>query len=208
MKKTKDVLIDKFHIKYEEERLYETTTWLGVPIWKLPFDAWMIQELIFKTRPDYIIETGTNLCGSALFYASIQDLIGYGKIITIDIEKKFDFEHERIIFFEGSSTDKKIVDKICEITCGRNNMLILDSLHTKEHVLNEIKEYSHLVASGNYLIVEDTHVNGNPIKWKWGAGPMEAVNEFLKSTDKFIIDKSCERLGLTFNPNGYLRRIK
>lgn len=201
-------LLDKFHIKYEKERLYETTTWLSVPIWKLPFDAWIIQELIVKTRPDFIIETGTNFGGSALFYASIQDLIHYGNVITIDIDEKIKFKHNRVTFLLGSSTDDSITERVNIAAKNCNNMVILDSLHTKDHVLKEIEIYAHLVGINNYLIIEDTHANGNPIKWKWGAGPMEAVKKFLKSTDNFVIDRSCERLGLTFNPCGYLKRIK
>lgn len=208
MNKVKNRLSDDFHIYYEKKRLWETTTWLGVPIWKLPFDAFVIQELIYETRPDYIIETGTGFGGSALFYASIQDMIKHGRVISVDVENKVNFKHKRIKFLISSSIDNPINNQIYRIVKANNNMVILDSWHTKEHVLKEIELYAHFVGLNNYLIIEDTHMNGNPIKWKWGDGPMEAVKEFLKSNKNFIIDKHCERLGMTFNPNGYLKRIK
>lgn len=208
MNKVKNRLSDDFHIYYEKKRLWETTKWLGVPIWKLPFDAFVIQELICESKPDYIIETGTGFGGSALFYASIQDMIKYGRVISVDVENKVNFKHKRIKFLTGSSIDKPINNQIYRIVKTNNNMVILDSWHTKEHVLKEIELYAHFVGLNNYLIIEDTHTNGNPIKWKWGDGPMEAVKEFLKSNKNFIIDKHCERLGMTFNPNGYLKRIK
>ena len=86
-------------------------------------------------------------------------------------------------------------------------MVILDSWHTKEHVLKELKLYSRLVSVGSYLIVEDSHMNGHPIKWKWCEGPYEAIQEFLKTNHSFRIDKKCENLLITFNPSGFLRRV-
>src|SRR3989304_2506657 len=82
------IICDNFHKLYEQRRVWERMTWLGVPMWKLPFDAFIIQELICKIRPDYIIETGTNFGGSSLFYASILNLLKKGRVITIDKTKK------------------------------------------------------------------------------------------------------------------------
>jgi cephalosporin hydroxylase len=209
--------LKKFHIHYEEERLWEKTSWLGVPAWKLPFDAWIIQELIYKVKPDYIIETGTGHGGSALFYASICELLGKGKVITIDIEDKRsaycedtqEIADKRIIFLLGSSIDSITISSIYyTLHPDAKVMVLLDSWHTKDHVLAEMILYSPLVSIGSYLIVEDTHVNGNPVPWDYGEGPMEAVKEFLSNEDDFVIDKDCEKLMFTFNPNGYLRRVR
>jgi cephalosporin hydroxylase len=205
---------DAFHVEYEKNRLWEKTSWLGVPTWKLPFDAWILQELIYNLQPDYIIETGTAYCGSALFYASIMKLIGHGKVITVDKEPKDCFYHppasdiikSEIIQLTGDSIDPKIVKAIHDIAHGKKNIVILDSWHSKDHVLNELNAYKDLVPAESYIIVEDTHVNGHPVDWTWGEGPYEAVQEFLKSNPAFVVDDRCEKLHLTFNPSGFLRR--
>lgn len=207
-------ICDNFHKLYEKNRIWENTTWLGINIQKFPADAFIIQELIFKIRPDYIIETGTNFGGSTLFYASIMELMQQGKVITIDVDNKMKFPNlttiklrDRIRQFTGSSVDFGIVNDISAMVRGRNNMVILDSWHSKEHVLKELNLYSPLVPVGSYIIVEDSHVNGHPIKWKWGGGPYEAIQQFLKSNNTFKIDKSCEKLLITYNPSGFLKKV-
>ena len=208
-------IVDKFHLEYDRERVWEKTTWLGIPIWKLPFDAFIIQELIFKLRPDYIIETGTGCGGSSLFYASIMELLGKGQVITIDVEKKIvpsnpladQIKEKRIVEISGSSVEPRVYNLVRSMAQGKDNLVILDSWHCKEHVLEELDIYSDLVKPGFYIIVEDTHVNKHPIPWQWGAGPYEAVQDFLKYDRSFLIDKDCEKLFCTFNPGGYLKRI-
>jgi len=218
---------DEFHKYYDKHTLWHTTTWMGVPCWKLPFDAWVLQELIFKYNPQYIIETGTAYGGSALFYASILDTMGaVGHVITIDIDdsarKSIDYNYrakrlwrERVTAIKGSSIDPDIVDQVSTFSTGRmvsprnsKCIVILDSWHSEEHVTKELELYSPLVKPEGYLIVEDTHVNGNPIEWEWGGGPKEAVYKFLETTDDFEIDKRCEKFIMTFNPDGFLRRVK
>lgn len=203
-----------FHREYEKNRLWEKTYWLGVPTWKLPFDAWILQELIYYIKPDYIIETGTAYCGSALYYASILKLMGHGKVITIDKEAK-DFFYQplaksiidsQITQLLGSSTDPNIIEQVYSMAKNTRNIVILDSWHSKDHVLKELEAYKDLVPTGSYLIVEDTHVNGHPVDWDWGEGPYEAVQEFLSKHPEFVVDDDCEKLFLTFNPGGFLRR--
>ena len=208
-------ICDDFHILWDKEKKWSEISWLGVPIWKFPFDAFIIQELIFKIKPDYIIETGTKFGGSALFYASILELIGEGTVITIDKEKKeiqlsevtkwlFDTRTMRLI---GDSVSDEIVKEVYSFASGKRNLIILDSWHSKEHVLKELNLYSKLVPVGSYIIVEDSCNNGHPVPWKWGLGPYEAIEEFLKMNACFIIDKDCEKLLITYNPNGFLRRV-
>lgn len=207
---------DDFHKYYEENKLWANLNWMGIPMWKLPFDAIIVQDLIYKIRPDYIIETGTGMGGSSAFYSTICETISHGKVITVDIENKHQLQYipekirERISFIHSSSTDSGAVVSIYNKCNFKKNLVILDSWHTEDHVLKELLLYCDLVPVNSYIIVEDSHVNGHPIEWRWGKGPHEAIHEFLK-TEKgknFIIDKKCENQIMTFNPDGFLKRIK
>lgn len=209
------MISDKYHIWYETERIWEKTKWLNVPMWKLPQDALVIQELICKIRPDILIETGTGHGGSSVFYASIMELLNRGNVITVDISNEKDFYQclsinvlNRIIPLVGNSTDQEIIENISKLCKTNHNMVILDSWHSYTHVLQEMRLYNSFVSVGSYMIIEDTHVSGHPVEWEYGKGPYEAVEDFLKENDNFIIDKECEKYGMTFNPNGYLRRVK
>ena len=130
-----------------------------------------------------IIECGTKHGGSAFFLAKICDLIGVGKIVSIDIEAiPGRPEHDRITYILGSSTAEEIVAQVKSlIQKGDKVMVILDSLHRADHVLNELRAYHTLVTKGNYLIVEDTVINGHPTYCNYGPGPMEALETFLKA---------------------------
>lgn len=205
-------IVNHFHRIYYESprRTRRNTFWLGVKAQKCPLDLWIYQEIICETRPDIIIETGTAAGGSALFLASICHLLGRGEIISIDIEDQENRpRHPRIKYLLGSSTSEEIVEKVETLIRGQDRiMAILDSDHHKDHVLRELEIYSKFVTRESYLIVEDTNINGNPVRSKFGPGPMEAVSEFLKMNDAFIIDRLREKFYLTFNPDGYLRKIK
>ncbi|KKM74647.1 hypothetical protein LCGC14_1398230 [marine sediment metagenome] len=208
----KSKISDPYHIYFEKNRLWENITWLGVPMWKLPNDAMIIQEIIYETKPEAVIETGTGFGGSTLFYASILKLMGGGKVLTIDVRddfKKYKYLNmvDWVLPFIGSSIDPDMVKGISELVEGRSTMVILDSCHSEEHVSKELDLYSGLVSVGNYLIVEDTHVGGNPVEWECGKGPMEAVKKFLEKDKRFEVDKSREKLVMTFNPFGWLKRI-
>jgi cephalosporin hydroxylase len=207
---------DNFHKQYEKNRMWENTKWLGVPMWKFPGDCLVIQDIIYEIKPDYIIETGTGLGGSSIFYASILELMYHGMVLTIDIDHT---KHQlslcynsgvvsRINRITGNSIDANIIEDVSRFANNKRCMVVLDSWHSYEHVLKEMKLYSGFVAVGSYLIVEDTHVSGHPVPWEYGKGPYEAVKKFLKTNNDFVVDKSREFHGLTFNPNGYLKRIK
>jgi len=144
-----------------------------------------------------------------LFLASMCDLVNNGKVITIDIEDRKDRpQHERIVYLLGSSISKEIVSQVKGLISDKDKvMVILDSDHHKEHVLNEIRIYHKLLTKGNYLIVEDTNINNHPVYPEFGPGPMEAVEEFLKENREFVADKNREKFYLTFNPKGYLIKI-
>jgi cephalosporin hydroxylase len=186
---------------------WRDTKWLATPTWKLPSDLWVYQELIVRMRPDFIVETGTAYGGSALYLATVCDAIDHGRVITVDTQK-FEGrpEHPRIEYVFGSSTDPAFLEDVRRRTYGHSLMVILDSDHRKAHVLHELLAYGALVPPGHYLVVEDTNVNGHPVYDDHGAGPWEAVEEFLAFNHDFEIDGTCERFLHTANPRGFLRR--
>lgn len=205
--------LDGFHRLYydsaESGGTWKNTYWLGVPTEKCPLDLWVYQEILHEVRPDIIVETGTRWGGSALFLASLCDVLGRGRVITIDVEVPGERpSHDRITYLLGSSVSPEIVEEVRkDIATGDRVLVSLDSDHAMDHVLAEMRTYGTLVSPGSYLIVEDTNINGHPVLPGWGPGPREAVQEFLKETDEFVVDESREKLLLTFNPKGYLRRV-
>lgn len=203
-------LLQRFHDLYYQRWQGGADTlnlsWLGYELVKTPQDLWIYQELLVRTRPDVIVETGTYKGGSALFLAMVLDHIGHGRVITIDIQPwPGRPEHPRITYVTGSSTDPDVVAEVRRTAQGRV-MVILDSEHRDDHVYAELVAYSPLVRDGDYLIVEDTNVNGHPTRADFGPGPMEALEKFLAGTDEFVIDAQCERFMLTMQPRGFLRR--
>lgn len=205
-------IIDRFHWLYYDGRTdnstWNNTFWLGVKTLKAPTDLWVFQEIIYEIKPDLIIECGTSHGGSALYYATIMDQIGHGSILSVDINEPLQkFKHKRITFLTGSSIDKSIIEQVYKkAESSKKVLLMLDSNHEMNHVLAEMDAYSSLVSKHSYMIVEDTHLNGNPIRPEFGPGPMEAVNVFLTKNRNFEIDTEREKLLLTFNKNGFLKR--
>lgn len=200
-------------------------TWMGRPIIAFPQDMIAMQELIWEIKPDLIIETGVAHGGSIVYYASLLELIGGdGLVVGVDIEiRKHNRElieshsmFKRIQLIEGSSIAEDVINKVKEISRNRKTIMIcLDSNHTHDHVLQELKLYAPLTSVGSYCIVFDTVVEDMPDDWKWnrpwgkGNNPKTAVWEFLKSNDQFQIDKTVEnKLLITVAPDGYLKRIK
>jgi cephalosporin hydroxylase len=199
-----------FHRFYylASSRTWEDTHWLGCKIQKFPGDVWVYQELIQALRPDWIIESGTNCGGSAYFMASICDLVGHGRIVTVDLDAKPDLpEHERITYLAGSSTAPDVFECVRAQTAGaQTRIVILDSDHSYEHVTDELRLYCELVTPGSYLIVEDTNIAGHPVLGGLPRGPYEAVQDFLANDASFELDRSREKFMMTFNPGGYLKR--
>ncbi len=202
-------------------------SWLGRPIIQFPQDIIALQEIIWKIKPDLIIETGIARGGSLIFSASILELIGKGRVLGIDIEiRKENFRKivkhrlsKRIKMLEGSSIDKDIISQVYKIANKNKKILvILDSNHSHDHVLSELNAYSKLVKKGSYLIVFDTSINDIPKKyskklmsgnWSKENNPKTAVREFLRYNNRFNVDKEIEnKLLITVAPDGYLKCIK
>lgn len=207
-------IVDDFHSLYYDSHVlgktWHETTFLGVPIQKNPLDLFVYQEILFDIKPDVIIEAGTAYGGGALYLAGLCDLMNHGSVITIDVNNvRKSPKHSRITYLIGSSTSEKIFAAVKKAVKGKKKVLIiLDSDHSKKHVLAELILYSPLVTKGSYIITEDTNVNGNPVYTEHGDGPMEAITEFLKTNNSFESDSKREKFYFTYNPKGYLKRIK
>lgn len=199
-------------------------SWLGRPIIQFPQDMIAVQEIIWRIKPDLIIETGIARGGSLIFSASILELIGKGKVLGIDIDirkhNKKEIENhplkKRIIMLEGSSIDENILKKVKKYVKNKKCILLfLDSFHTNNHVLKELEMYSPFIKNGGYIIVFDTIIELMPKesfpKRPWGKGnnPHTAVKEFLKQNKRFKIDKETEnKLLITSCFDGFLKCIK
>ncbi|MES2837547.1 MAG: cephalosporin hydroxylase family protein [Bacteroidota bacterium] len=199
--------------------------WMGRPIIQYPQDIVIMQELIWDIKPDLIIETGIAHGGSLIFYASILELIGKGEILGIDIDirehnKKEILDHpmaKRIKMIQGSAIDPEIVNQVKEHAKGKKTVMVLfDSNHTHDHVLEELKAYADLTTVGSYCVVFDTVVEDLPKDtytadrpWDVGSNPKTAVFEFLKTNSDFVIDKGIDnKILISVAPDGYLKRIK
>jgi cephalosporin hydroxylase len=202
-------------------------SWMGAPIIQVPADIVATQEVIWATKPDVIVETGVARGGSVIFYASMLALIGKGKVIGVDIDirahNRDTIENHsmaaRIALIEGSSIDPTTVARVKgEIPAGASVMLVLDSDHSKAHVLEELRALSPLVTQGQFLIVADTllgrlRMDQTPTArshfWPPGDEPLAAVKEFLAESDRFAPDPELNgKMILSSSPGGYLRCLK
>lgn len=170
-----------------------------------------IQQTIAELRPDAIIETGTNRGGSSLFYAHLMDLMGQGRILTIDIEKLHNLTHPRVSYIIASSTDPATLDKVRD-WLGPNPgrvMVILDSDHSRAHVRQELELYAPLVTPGSYLLCQDGVIDTLPMFHRNAEqGPLLAIRDFLPSHPEFQVDEErCQRFLITHHPSGWLKRL-
>jgi cephalosporin hydroxylase len=198
--------------------------WMGRPIIQYPQDIVALQEIIWNVKPDCIIETGIAHGGSIIFSASMLELLGNdGIVIAIDIDirshNRAEIERhpmkKRITMIEGSSIDLKIAEQVTALAAGKSRILVvLDSDHTHDHVLSELRLYAPLVSIDSYCVVFDGVIedmsDGFFTDRHWGPGnnPKTAVAEYLNNNDHFVIDRELEnKLVVTAAPSGYLRRV-
>jgi len=227
-----------FH-SMQEKYLYNFD-WLGRPIIQYPEDMVAVQELVWKVRPTMIIETGIAHGGSLVLSASMLALLDYcdaaesgssltprqskRRVVGVDIDIR---DHNRraiedhplshmISMVEGSSIDQSTVDKVRQLASGHERVMVfLDSNHTHEHVLQELKLYGVMTSIGSYCVVFDTFVEDMPPKyfadrpWDKGNSPKTAVEAFVQIDDRFVIDRGIDqKLLITVAPSGYLKRVK
>ncbi len=201
-------LFHKLIYFHRRDTTWKNTRWMGTPVQQIPFDLWIKQEIIYETRPQLIIETGTFDGGSAMFYASLFDLMGEGEIVSIDIEPQSNLPtHSRVEFITASSIEPSVIERIKARAEGKRVMVILDSDHSESHVRKELDVWAHCVTSGCYLVIEDTNVYGHPVLKEHGPGPMEALDNWLKTKPPFENDPTREKYMVTFHPRGYWKRI-
>ena len=200
-------------------------TWLGRPIIQFPQDIVAMQEIIWRVKPDLIVETGIAHGGGLIFYASMLELVGKeAKVLGIDVDirqhNRVEIERhpmfKRIAMLEGSSVDEGIAQRVHDFARGKRCVVVcLDSNHTHDHVRRELELYSHLVTNGSYLVVFDTLIEDMPDDFftdrPWGKGnnPKTAVWDFLKANNRFVIDKDISnKLLITVSPDGYLKCVR
>lgn len=211
----RDVLVraDRHHYSYQ-------WSWLGLPIIQMPGDIVVTQEVIWATRPTVVIETGIARGGSLILYASLLQIIGEGRVVGIDISirahNRANIEghplYHRIELVEGSSTAPEVLDAVrARVAAEDRVMVILDSDHTHDHVLAELRLYAPLVTPGQYLIVADTVLDDippqthRPRSWGPGNNPKTALDAYLAECSRFERDAYIDaKLLDTANPGGYL----
>ncbi|HTW94955.1 MAG TPA: CmcI family methyltransferase [Tepidisphaeraceae bacterium] len=211
--------VQQFHIDYYNRGefgngTWKQTFWRGLPLLKCPLDLWIYQELLHEIKPQLIIETGSAFGGSAVYMGDLLALFGPpgSGVISIDIKPFLNPmpQHPRVAFVTASSVTQETVNWVKAQTAGRSPvMVILDSDHSKGHVLAELQAYAPLVTVGSYLIVEDTNINGHPVYPTFGPGPKEALDEWLpRCGGAFVVDEAREKFMMTWNPGGFLKRVK
>lgn len=185
-------------------------TWMGHRLLKSPFDCWIYQEIIYRVRPDVILELGVMFGGASHYFADILELIGQGVVLGVDISlnKVKSIDSKRISYIEGDSTSEETLEKVSQRVRGKRVLVVADSDHEKNHVLRELRLYSQFVPVGSYYIVEDALndvMHWHPVP---NEGPQAAAREFVKENDSFVPDvRYAEKYILTLNPLGYLLRI-
>jgi cephalosporin hydroxylase len=217
---------EDFNIESNKAKYSYNFSWMGRPIIAYPQDMLAMQEIIWEIKPDLIIEAGIAHGGSLVYYSSLLELIGgEGLVLGLDIDiRKHNRDliethpmMKRIQMIEGDSTSLEIANQVYEIAKDKKRILVcLDSNHTHDHVLNELKLYAHLTSVGSYCVVFDTIVEDLPSNympggrlWNPGNNPKTAVFDFLKSNDDFEIDKSIDnKILISVAPDGYLKRVK
>lgn len=196
---------------YHETNVWKGVSYRGVRTLKLPSDMWNYQEILFAHNIDWVIETGSRHGGSAIFFADLLRNMGRaGKVFSIDLEPELDprvLTDEKVEFLTGDSADPAMVERVMgQIRQDRKPIfLILDSDHAARHVKRELDAWVPRLRRGDYVLVEDTVVNGNPVRPDHGPGPLEAVRQFIaENPDVLVRDVARERkFGATFAIEGY-----
>jgi cephalosporin hydroxylase len=188
---------------------WKRTEWLGRPVSSAPTDLLAYQELIARVRPDWVVETGTGDGGRALFLASICELVGHGQVVSIDDVGSGDLpQHPRLRYQRGPAQDEGVARAVRDLVGDGRAVVVLGSCTNRQTTVREFDAYSRLVPVGSYVVVAETIVNGHPVWPAFGPGPLEAVKQILGSHGEFVGDPDMEKYSFSFNPGGFLRRVR
>lgn len=198
---------------FHDSNVWKGMSWHGIRTLKLPSDIWNYQEIIFERRIEHVIETGTRHGGSAVFFAqTLAARRASGPVVSIDVDA-----HSRQIracegvhFLIGDSAAAPVVDQALGLLPAQRGplFLILDSDHSRQHVLRELRAWIPRLRRGDYVVVEDTIVNGHPVRPEHGPGPWEALDEFLAQSPGLLAHDAAReaKFGATFAVRGYYVR--
>ncbi len=206
---------EEYHKWYYNNEVWEDVRFLGVVTNKSVSDMWNYQEVLAELKPVLIVEFGTRFGGSALFFSVIGRAIN-PKLTVLSVDVSHAEVAQRVLnepsirLETTSSTDRRVADLILDMRhCSPGKVFfILDSDHTKSHVLAELELLRSVCEQGDYLVVEDSNINGHPVLPGWGEGPMEALNAYFEMypNDYTVDTKREEKFGFTFAPSGFLIR--
>jgi cephalosporin hydroxylase len=206
------ISLKQWILYHQEKILFEECYWMGARALKNPLDAWIYQEIVYEAQPDVILEIGSMFGGSTLYLANLLDLLGKGRVISVDIDRsKFSVKHPRITEITGASSSPEVIAQVFQLCHDKSVLIIQDAAHDKEGVLQDLRNYSKLVSLNSYFIVEDGIIDLFSPKDIIGAfweGPLAATEEFLRENPNFVADAERERYYLTANPRGFLKRIR
>jgi cephalosporin hydroxylase len=187
---------------------WRRASWLGAKTGKAPTDLFAYQELVTRLRPDWIVETGGGPGGRSLFLASVCEALGHGTVLSVGPPSDDRPTHPRIVAVTGVAHEPEVGEQVAARVGDGTALVVLGSRGSRQRVLREFELYAPLVPIGSYVIIEDTIVNGHPVWPGFGSGPMEAVKSIVNERAGFASDHELERYGLTFNPSGYLKRVR
>ncbi len=204
-----------YHLWYYNSPVWTRTSWMGVATYKSPMDMWNYQEILVSLQPSLVIEFGTWHGGAALFFSSVMQQIGRPfVVVSVDTvadrisEKTKADPHIRLLTMSSACEEARLAIESLRRDYPGPAFAILDSDHSKQHVLAEMINLRHVLVAGDYLIVEDSNINGHPVLSSFGPGPYEAIQEYFNMfPEDYEHDYERERkFGFSFAPNGFLRR--
>ncbi len=206
--------LSRWLIDHQKHIHFEGMHWMGQRILKNPMDCWIYQEILHEVQPEVIVELGSLYGGLTKYLCNLLDLMGKGEVVSVDIDRKlFNLTHPRLVRFDGDCSSPEIVESVAARCAGKRTLVIHDADHRRDPVLRDLRLYAPLVSVGSYLIVEDGIVDvidpavSKHLGWK-EAGPLAAVDLFLQENNDFEIDAARERYLMTYNPCGYLKRVR
>jgi cephalosporin hydroxylase len=201
-------------IYHQDNIVFHHARWLGVKVLKNPLDCWIYQEILWEVRPDIVVEIGSFAGGGSLYFCHLLDLLGHGTVVSVEEDRThFEVKHPRLVEITGNSGEQHVKDHVASLCTGNKTLIVHDADHSRDAVLRDLHFYADLVSPGSYFIVEDGVVDvfdpraAPRLGWEQ-PGPLVAIREFLKHDERFVMDMGRERYLITYNPCGFLKRVR